>query len=868
MKHNRLSLSVWGLISSFCLIVNAEIPLSQKTSEDIILNRARVKQQISTGVTALQTGLPSVAARIIAQVLKELPEEDHRVEGLRLKCVTALLATGRFEEAEKVMAGQRDTDQSVWVLRRALLDLALGRSNTATAHLEAVRIEALPKNDHCWLFYLQGLLKWQSGEHDVGFEFLKKAVELAVFPAQRAQMELALYQRRILSGPVREEMVEDLKQKTEEFKGQRAGFQFVQEYALALHKLGQHANALNILEAHLALLSGVEGQDRDQLLLLIGSLSGKESGRGLLALKQLLRGGGERSPMLLGLHLLLGYWPDDVDAEQEWIIFLESILHAEAEHPLKGELLLLLAQAAFHQKQIERAREAADAYLDGFPKAEHAPDALRLLANVAISSQPPQYRTAASFLSRLQDKAVSAQERFSLGVFLADCHFLAGDFRIAADLYGTSIKEASTEIDTSLLAFQHVISLLHDGDLDDATMALDRMSTNHNGVAEYRWRAEWNLITRLKANGRIEEAFSRVRSIIKNDSRTAGVLPANLILRLRWLEAQLALEVGRPSEAAGHADNLFEALEAPSIKQLQPMELESLLAATILLKVQSLLAQKKYKESVPYLKKLREEHPETNFAQRSYLLEAAYHAQTDDLVKAQQLSLKLADDFPENLLAPIALVEAAQFAEKRGSEFFFKEALNLLERLTKQYPNHELIYYARLRQGHLFRKLNQFGNAQQIYSNLINRFPDHNEIHLALLANADCQLAQAGDDGARFEVAANLFERLFIQPGLQPSVAIEAGYKLSFVHRQRKNFSQAQDVLGSVLDRFLLNQRLAGKPLGAQGRYWMSRAILELGALLEAGDVPDEARIVYGLIEENNLPGRSLANSRINNLGI
>ena len=868
MRSFRVEILVTVLILAFCLMVNAEIPLSEKTSEDVVSNRARIKQQISTGVTALETGLPSIAARIIAQVLKDLPEGDNRAEDLRLKWVTALLAIGKFEEAEEAMAVELGLDQPMWELRRAMLDLALGRMDAAAGHLDAVGLEALPKGEHCWVFYVRGLLKWDSGEQGAGLELMQKAVELAAFPAQRAQMELALYQRRILTGPVGLEMVEDLKKKTEAFKGQRAGFQFAQEYALALHKLGQHANALNVLEAHLALLSGSDGRDRDQLLLLIGSLSGKESGRGLLALKQLLRGGGERSPMLLGLHLLLGYWPDNVVAEQEWIIFLESVLLADAEHPLRGELLLLLAQAAFHQKQIDRAREAADAYLNGFPKAEHAPDALRLLASVSISSQPPQYRTAASFLSRLRDKAEKGQERSSLGVLLADCHFLAGDFRNAADLYETSIKEASAELDTSPLAFQHVISLLHNGALDDAKMALDRLDPDQNGVTEYRWRAEWNLITRLKADGRTEEAFSRVRNIIKNDSRTGGVLPVDLILRLRWLEAQLALEVGRPSEAAEHADNLLEALKGPSINQLQQQELESLLAGAMLLKVQSLLAQKRYKEAVPYFQKLRGEHPGTNFAQRSYLLEAAYHAQADDLVKAQQLSVKLADDFPENPLAPIALMEAAQFAEKRGSENFFKEALNLLERLTNQYPKHELVYYARLRQGHLFRKLNQFGNAQQIYSNLINLFPDHKEIHLALLANADCQLAQAGDDGVRFEVAANLLERLFLQPGLHPDVAVEAGYKLAFVHRQRQNLSQAEEILGSVLDRFLLNQGVAGNPLGVQGRYWMSRAILELGTLLEEGSVPDEARIVYGLIEENNLPGRSLANSRINKLGI
>ena len=126
---------------------------------------------------------------------------------------------------------------------------------------------------------------------------------------------------------------------------------------------------------------------------------------------------------------------------------------------------------------------------------------------------------------------------------------------------------------------------------------------------------------------------------------------------------------------------------------------------------------------------------------KDLLLEASFHYHRDDLVRAQQLNVKLADDYPDNTMAPLALLEAAQFAEKRGSENFYKEALSLLERLISQYPSHGLVYYARLRQGHLFRKLNQFGNAQQIYANLLNQYPEHPELHLALLSNADCQLA-------------------------------------------------------------------------------------------------------------------------------
>jgi len=139
---------------------------------------------------------------------------------------------------------------------------------------------------------------------------------------------------------------------------------------------------------------------------------------------------------------------------------------------------------------------------------------------------------------------------------------------------------------------------------------------------------------------------------------------------------------------------------------------------------------------------------------------------------------------------------------------------------------------------------------------------------LALLANADCFLARMGEDAGNSDIAVNLLERLFLQPDLPADVVVEAGYKLAFAHKQSGREKQAQEVLGGVLDQFLLNPSGQTQPLNGNGRYWMSRSILELGGMLEEAKSQDEARIVYGLIEENNLPGRSLANARIEQLGI
>ncbi len=850
----------------------ARVPLSELTTRDIILARARIEQRISLGETALETGLPSLAESSFAKVLDALPQEDARRNGLRLKWVSCLLATGQLTVAKNELDKGGIPDSAAWKLRRAMLELGLGKFEAAGVLLDELDPEWLTTGDGTWLFYVQGILKWETGEIESGLQFMQKALDLAVSPAQRAQMELGIYQRRILTGPVKPVLLEELKKKTLAFRGQRAGVQFAQEYAMALHKLGQTDAALKVLEEHLALLSESEVKEREHLLLLVGLLSGKGAGRGLLALQELLQSGREREPMLLGLNLLVGSWPTSPVAREQWISFLGDLLETNPDHLLKGELLFLIAQAAFDENEIDVARESANAYLKGFPQAENISEALRLLASISLSSQPPQYRTAATFLSRLREKSTSQKERFSLGVLLADCFFLAGDYENSATLYDGAINEATDGFDTSILTFQHIQSLLLDGKLESAKEVLDRLKPQAKSLSEFRWRAEWNLITRMKGARRVEEAFSRVRDLIRDGTGSPNRgLPANLVFRLRWLEAHLALEVNQPSESAGLAGSLLEVLKGLPEDQLGARELETLQASSLLLLAQAFLAQGKHEEAHPFLELLRGEHSGTLFAQRSYLIEASFHYESDDLVKAQQLCVKLADDFPENPLAPIALMEAAQFAEKRGTENFFREALILLERLSKQYPEHELFFYARLHQGHLFRKLNQFGNAQQIYTNLINRFPVHPHIYLALLSNADCLMAQAGDDEARFAMAINLYERIFLREDLYLDVRVEAGFKLAHVHRQAEDLGSCKEVLGSVLDQFLLDPEVAKSQLGGSGRYWMSRTILELGALLEEGNRPqrmDEARSVYSLIEANNLPGRSLAKARIEKLRI
>ena len=844
-----------------------EVPLLDKTFEDDLQSKIRLEQKISTANTALGMGLTSLAERLFGEVILEIKPNDSRLDDLLLKQITSLLALDKLEAARQLIPTEEKLpNKANWQLRAAMIALASKQLDVVSSILNKLNPELLPVSEKSWYHYVNGNWLCDSGNYSDGLLQLEKAVEYAVNGSQRLEMEMTVYQRRIFAGVVDEKLLADLKTKTETFKGQQSGFRFAREYAVALYKANKKSEALLVVESQLKMLE--VGTDRDGFLLLLGMFSEPSSGRGVLALQELITRGTDRDLQSLGLYLLVQVWSDgDNKNAEKQLPFLANLLTELPQHPLRADLLILLSQLAFDNGQHDLARENAEAFIAAYPQSEQMPGVLRLLAGVSILGNPPQYRTAATYLSRLRDLASSEETRFALGVQLADSLFLAGDFPSAASLYESSYDAVQDQAGGEILGYQWVISLIEAGELDKAQSVINKINEDNEEFGEHRWRAEWNLLTNMQRNGSAQEAFARVRDILKDH---ASSLPLNLTLRFRWLEVFLSMRVQESVEVLALADNLLALLESQDPEMESKLQLPELKASTLLLKIQALLREGKYDTAKPLIDDLRvnPKFSGSKPAQRSYLLEASYHYEADDLVKAQQLSVMLADKYPENPLAPIALMQAAQFAEKRGSEVFFQESLKLLERLANQYPTNDLYYFAKLRQGHLFRKLNQFGNAQQIYSNLINQHPDHPMVHLALLANADCHLARIGEDSGSIDLAINLLERLFLQPDLPSGVVVEAGYKLAFAHKKAGRLKQAQEVLGGVLDQFLLNPSSQKRVLSGAARYWMSRSVLELGALLEEAKTSDEARIVYGLIEENNLPGRSLANARIEQLGL
>ena len=124
---------------------------------------------------------------------------------------------------------------------------------------------------------------------------------------------------------------------------------------------------------------------------------------------------------------------------------------------------------------------------------------------------------------------------------------------------------------------------------------------------------------------------------------------------------------------------------------------------------------------------------------------------------------------------------------------------------------------------------------------LVDQFPEHQDVLLAQLALADCHYAQAASDPSHWESAAAICERLQDLPTAPVDLRVEAGFKHGYAQVKRGNPAQAERAWWLAVNTFLLDPGKAAE-LGAKGRYWMSRVLLELGDLYEKEAKLEQAR--------------------------
>ena len=824
---------------------------------------------------ALELGFPSVAAVLYGQLLGSPQVVGAGRDQLVLELVSARLNEGLTEEAEKALQSYAGAPTPAYWLRTGLIAVRRKRVDAARSALAAAKLEELALADRAWWGFLQGQVADAVGDFAKARDAYQRAADAAVSESQRAYLVLAREQARLSLGETSEAQLNTLRQGAERYQGKNVGYAYARQYAALLAARGRTADAVDFLNRQLQSLPSGERVALDDFRLLLGLTAGARRADGRNALEGLLAGAGEVNLQRVALQLLAR---DAADAA--FYKKLNTLIQSTPAHPILANLLLVRAQLGLAEKQVSimekpgtldpvvganlaQAEQDAKAVLAKFPGSELKPAALGLLADLAWESR--RYRTAADYAAQARAELPPMDVRASLGVMMAEAYFRAGDYAAAEKAYAAALNEVPAGIDPGLLIAQRVISLIQGGQLDEAIGRLDGFTRDARLGVVQRWQAEWALSRALQAQGREPEAYARVNRLLAGVTPLEDGLPVELRARLAWLQARLSLEADQPAKTLelalalpGHLDGLATGLRA---------EVE---ASTRLLQAKARFQLGQPTEALAALASVRADFPQADAAVYSYIDEADYYAGKGLFVDAQKRLIDLADKFKQHDYAPYALYRAALNVEQRGEDRYYEEAYKILERIvtTKEYAQSPIIFYARLKQGDLARRLNDFPRARLTYEFLINNFGQHPGVLAAELALAACHRAQiTPTDVSHYESALTILERLQDLPDASVDLRVEAGFQLGDLLTTKANATDsdrdhAEAVWWTLVTTYVLDEGQAAK-LGPKGRYWVARTLVRFGDLRRERGNLEEARNAYELLIRRNLPFAKLARELI-----
>jgi TolA-binding protein len=811
---------------------------------------------------AQELGFPATAAQLYREALTQTGGDR---AALTLGLATALLDDGNAAEAETVLNAFVGLRGSAWQLRAGLTAMQLRKIDAAKTALAAIKDTELASGDRAWWLYLQGLLAGDAGDVKAANKFFEDAQGAAATELVRTRFRLeeerALLRR---SGTGNEAQLGEQRQSMQRFAGQATGYLAARGYAANLNALGRRAEAIAVIQQQLLGLPRDERQYGDDFRLWLGLIAGAGEGAGRTALTDLVATGHDAVRQRMALRLLARASEKD-PARGQFRAELSRLMGLTPAHPLLEDFYLYRANLRLGDKSYAAAEDDARALLEKFPGSPLKAEALEVLTGAAWEQR--RFRLAADSASKAVAALSTGARRAELGVLVAEAWFRAQDYRQAADAYAAVLRDPPSGLlaaTLSALRFQRVQAEIAAGAPEAAQVVLDTLARDSGFLPEDRWQAEWNVARALQTRGPagVAAAYARVELVL--GGKTDAGLPVDLRARLEWLRARLALDVDppQPAKTLEYLDALTKTLTGVS-----PALRTQMSSLSALLKAQALFKQDNEKAALDQLQKLRVDFPNSEAVVSSYLEEAAHYALQYKTVEAQQLYTKLADDFPKDSNAPYALYSAALQAEARG-EANLKEANNLLYQLVVNYPESDLVFAALLKQGHILRKLNQFPQAQQVYESLVNKYATSPDVVLAQLALAECHNAQAASDPAHLESALVLLEHLRDRVDAPVDVRVEAGFNLGMVLKQRGELEKAATVWWrDVVSAFLIDAKVSER-LGAKGRYWMARTLIEFGALREQQGKLEEAKEAWLLILKTGLPGEGQAKARLAPFGI
>lgn len=850
--------------------INDSLKIGQAptVSEISAFTKADFRWQLTQAQNTLSAGLPSIALMVCLNLEETWKDAQEELPAELSIChIDSLIALGKRAEAEALLNSRPNLNSSARNLRLALIYEQDRKLKEAREALFQVRSIDLETGEWFWYYLIQAFVAEESSEEILKEEFLQQAENSIESPMQKILWDLFFLHRLQIEEDLSDELLTQLKEKTLQFTGGQLGFQYARQYALALHSLGRTDEALSVVDVQLQSLHGSGSEEEDLFRLLTGVLAGPQTTRGAENLRRLVASGRNQDWQLLALYLLAQVGMQET-YRYEFVNFLDVMLDREDEHPLLDAILFLRAQAAQLEGREQQAAALANRLLEQFPGSPLLKPTLYLLARNAWEDTPQRLRDTAELLLRYRDLINSPSDRAWIQILLGDVYFLNRDYLASRNSYAGAIRELQDENMRGLALFQLIQTFLATNDL---TGAIDALNQEESTLpVEWRWRVHWNLLIAMRQAGLEREASQRINILLSERNLAPDSLPLSLRWRFQWLKADLSLIDGRPDEALVLTTQLLDSLEQRK-EETDEETFRHLLGHTLLIRSQAYFQQGLIAEAMTTLQQIQNSPTAEELSVLALLLKARFHESRNQLVEAQAALQDVGDKYPQSQYAPLALFEAAAKAEQRGTQASFDQAISLLERIIRNYPEQRrLRFQARLRQGEILRKMSQFASAAGVYRTLMQQARNDLEQYTAQLHLAYCLIALGNLDKQNLEDARSYLERIRQIRTLPADLRAEAGFQEGFILRRLGRTTQATEVLGEVSSPLFQTSTTSPSEtdhLGPLGRYWSVRAALELADILENKQSHEEAMRLYVYLDRLSIPGiSSLVQSRMDRI--
>lgn len=847
-----------------------DVPAVLVDSSDRSMDQHLRDLALARASTAIEMGLGGIAQIALEDLLQQ-SETDLVPSGwadkVRIQLITVLLQRGLLERADQLFSALDAPGLPACQLRKVMLDYARGDRDAVMERLALLDGSLLSRYERSWLHYVRGAMALREGRVEESRLIFDEAIASAVNPLHESQMQVMVWRQEILNGSASEALVLNLRGQITSALNPIVASQLVQQYAVALVSLGRGPEAIEAIERHLSIIGSEFREQRDRLLMMLALIAGPESGKTALALEDLLMNGRNERMRMMAFGHWMTLW--SANTEERALTFLQGLQSSREDDPLKDAVAYVFASNAIRTGRLGDARDIANRMLENQSDGVIRESAWRILASVSLGRDPPQYRLAAERLIRLMDEIGDNPERAKISRMVGDCYLANQDYGNALPRYLQLLDNETDPEAMDYLCGRAVECHLQTGAVEAAVGLLDQLRSQSRRLSDPIWRAEWNLSMYWVRNRAAGEAMGRMESIYDAFETAHGAGDAAEwmtvgLLRSGWLLAFLHLQAGNFDQVLQYVDRVIPLL--PDVDGVADgFENAPMLAELRVLEARAQFGLGQHQEGQEVFEVVRAmEGISPEVAASTYMMEARNFRAMGSVFEAQRALVELADRYPSSEYAPVALYEAALHEEARGSESGDREAIRLLERIVRDFPDHPLCFISKLRQGDLLRKVNEFPSAVYLYESMLQEWADDPRLPMVEMALGEAYFALGTSRENYTDEAVRVFERLLDLSNLSIDLRIEAGTKAASALKRVGRNARAQDLLWRVIHEAVRLAESNPENMGPTGRYWLARAILTLADDLRA--LGDEAQVktLFDMMNAMDLPGKDLIYSPLN----